>query len=283
MTGGAARTDTAIFATPHAGEADVAERATMRTTLVVLPTYNELLNLPDLTDELFRQTPDVHILVVDDGSPDGTGHWCDQRAADDQRFRVLHRPGKRGLGTATIAGLRYALEHGYDCVVVMDADFSHHPRYVPELRRRMTDDRASPAVDVVIGSRYLAGGRVEGWPWRRRWISWAVNRYFGWWLRLPVRDISGSLRCYRTSTLRRLDFAALRAGGYAFEEEILWWLQRCGATFDELPIVFVDRQRGVSKVGLREACSACWSLFVFGLRGRLGASRPVGHGPVNPP
>jgi dolichol-phosphate mannosyltransferase len=243
------------------------------TTLVVLATYNELANLPELTDEIFRYAPDVHVLVVDDNSPDGTGRWCDQRAATDSRFQVLHRPGKLGLGTATIAGMRHALEHDYAFVLVMDADFSHHPRYLPDLRGGMQAAGPEPPVDVMIGSRYLPGGGIEGWPWRRRWASRAVNRYFGWWLRLPVHDISGAFRCYRTSVLRRLDLAAVRARGYAFEEEILWWLHRQHARLGETPIVFTDRRHGVSKVDFREAWSACWHLFCLGLRGWFRGGR----------
>ncbi|NLF70978.1 MAG: polyprenol monophosphomannose synthase [Candidatus Anammoximicrobium sp.] len=239
------------------------------TTLIVLATYNELQNLPELTEAIFQHAPDVHVLVVDDNSPDGTGRWCDERATQDSRFHVFHRPRKLGLGTATVAGMRYALEHGYAYAVVMDADFSHHPRYLPDLRRGMDREPPAAAVDVMIGSRYLPGGGIEGWPRRRRWMSRAVNRYARWWLGLRASDISGAFRCYRVSALRQLDLDAVRAHGYAFEEEILWRLQRRGARFGETPIVFVDRQRGQSKVNLYEAWSACWSIFVLGLQGRF--------------
>lgn len=239
------------------------------TTLIVMATYNEMQNLPELADEIFRQASDVHVLVVDDNSPDGTGRWCDARVAQDARFHVLHRTHKLGLGTATIAGMRYALDHGYAYVLVMDADFSHHPRYLPALRQGMDPRPPEPPIDVMIGSRYLPGGGVEGWSWRRRWMSRAVNRYGRWWLGLQASDISGAFRCYRSSVLRRLDLDAIRARGFAFEEEILWWLQRHGARCGETPIVFVDRQRGQSKVNVREAWSACWSIFLLGLKGRF--------------
>lgn len=250
-----------------------------RATLVLLATYNEVQNLPDLTDEIFRYAPDVHVLVVDDNSPDGTGRWCDERARSDHRFHVLHQPGKLGVGTATVAGMRYALEHAYAYVLVMDADFSHHPRYLPDLRQGMELAGPQSPVDVMIGSRYLPGGGIEGWPRRRRWTSLAVNRYVRRWLRLPLSDISGAFRCYRASVLQRLDFGAIRARGYAFEEEILWWLKRHDARFGETPIVFVDRQRGQSKVNFRETWSACWSMFVLGLRGWFSRSIV----PRNPP
>jgi dolichol-phosphate mannosyltransferase len=252
-------------------------------TLVVLATYNEIQNLPDLTDEIFRYAPDVHVLVVDDNSPDGTGRWCDQRARSDDRFHVLHRPGKLGLGTATVAGMRYALEQAYTYVLVMDADFSHHPRFLPDLRHGMEPAEPQSPVDVMIGSRYLPGGGIEGWPWRRRWISRAVNRYGRCWLQLTASDISGAFRCYRASMLQQLDFGAIRARGYAFEEEILWWLKRHGARFGETPIVFVDRQRGQSKVNFHEAWSACWNIFLLGLRGWFSSSAVSRNPPAKTP
>jgi dolichol-phosphate mannosyltransferase len=261
----------------------MSELSARGTTLIVVATYNELQNLPDLTDEIFRHAPDVHVLVVDDNSPDGTGHWCDQRAGSDRRFHVLHRPYKLGLGTATMAGMRYALEHDYAYVLVMDADFSHHPRYLPDLRRGMEPEGPQPPLDVMIGSRYLCGGGVERWSWRRRWISRLVNRYARWWMRLPASDISGAFRCYRASVLKRIDFDAIRARGYAFEEEILWWLMRHGARFGETPIVFVDRQRGQSKVNFYEAWSACWNMFVLGLRGRFSGSSASRNPPAKTP
>ena len=261
----------------------MSELSARGTTLIVVATYNEMQNLPDLTDEIFRHAPDVHVLVVDDSSPDGTGRWCDQRAGSDRRFHILHRPCKLGLGTATMAGMRYALEHDYAYVLVMDADFSHHPRYLPDLRRGMDPEAPQPPVDVMIGSRYLPGGGVERWSWRRRWISRLVNRYARWWMRLPASDISGAFRCYRASVLERIDFDAIRARGYAFEEEILWWLKRHGARFGETPIVFVDRQRGQSKVNFYEAWSACWSMFVLGLRGRCSGSSASRNPPAKTP
>jgi hypothetical protein len=144
-------------------------------TLVVIATYNEIENLPRLADEVFQHAPQTHVLVIDDGSPDGTGQWCDERAAHDGRFHVVHRAGKLGLGTATVAGLRYAIEHGFDYALVMDADFSHPPRYISALLDGMACDAGGDGADVMVGSRYAAGGRIEGWPWYRHWMSRGVN------------------------------------------------------------------------------------------------------------
>ena len=238
-------------------------------TLVTIATYNEIENLPRLADEIQSVAPEVEILVIDDNSPDGTGQWCDQRAAQDARFHVVHRPGKLGLGTAIMAGMCYAIDQDYAWTVNMDSDFSHHPRYLPDLlaaTRREGDD----AVDVVIGSRYIPGGGVEGWPWRRQLMSRGVNVYARAWLGLRAKDCSGGFRCYRTELLRRLDFAAIRSRGYAFQEEVLWYLKRLGGRMIERPIVFADRRQGTSKINSGEARSALWIIFRLGLKNWLG-------------
>jgi dolichol-phosphate mannosyltransferase len=235
-------------------------------TLVTLATYNEIENLPRLVNEILSYTPDVDILVIDDNSPDGTGAWCDQHAASEPRLHCVHRAGKLGLGTATIAGMQYALEHGYELVLNMDADFSHHPRYLPALLAGMQDREGEPAVDVMIGSRYVPGGATEGWPWRRRVMSRTVNAYARGLLGLAPRDCSGAFRCYRTAVLERVDFAAVRSRGYSFQEEILWHLKRLGAKMAETPINFADRERGSSKIDAREAISTLGTLFSLGVR-----------------
>jgi dolichol-phosphate mannosyltransferase len=227
-----------------------------RKTLVSLATYNEIDNLPRLVDEIFAVAPQVHVLVVDDHSPDGTGEWCDRRRAADPRLDCLHRPGKLGLGTATIAAMRYAIMHGYRYMVNMDADFSHQPRYLPDLLAAIEQSVDGRRVDVAIGSRYVAGGGVEGWPLRRRLMSRGVNWYARRILGLTPRDCSGAFRCYRTEMLAHVDFDEVRSRGYSFQEEILWRLKQLGACFCEVPITFVDRQKGRSKIGLRESWSA---------------------------
>jgi len=237
-------------------------------TLVTVATYNEMENLPRLVEEVFQAIPQVDLLVIDDNSPDGTGQWCDRKGAEDPRVRCLHRQGKLGLGTAIVAGMRYAIEQGYKYVLNMDADFSHQPRYLPDLIAGM-EPRDGPAVDVMIGSRYVPGGGTQGWPLKRRLMSRGVNCYARWLLGLKTKDCSGAFRCYRTELLARLDFDAIRSRGYSFQEEILWHLRRLGARFAETPIVFVDRQRGASKIDSREAVAALWVIFRLGLRNLL--------------
>jgi len=243
-------------------------------TLVTVATYNEIDNLPALVDAIFEVVPEVDILVIDDNSPDGTGRWCDARAAGDARVRCLHREGKLGLGTAIVAGMRYAIDHGYRYVLNMDADFSHHPRYLPDLLAGM-EPPEGPPVDVMIGSRYVAGGGVEGWSWLRHFMSAGVNLYARWLLGLKSRDTSGAFRCYRTELLAGVDFDRVRSRGYAFQEEILWHLKRLGARFGETPIVFADRKAGRSKINAKEAAAALWIIFTLGLRNWLGPKTPT--------
>jgi dolichol-phosphate mannosyltransferase len=238
-------------------------------TLVTVATYNEIENLPRLVEEIFQHAPEVDVLVIDDNSPDGTGRWCDEQAARDGRVRCLHRPAKLGLGTATVAGMRYAIEHGYKYALNMDADFSHPPSYLADLLAGM-EPPDGPPVDVMIGSRYVPGGGVEGWPLRRHLMSRAVNVYARWLLGLKCRDCSGAYRCYRTELLGRLDFDAVRSRGYSFQEEILWLLKRAGARFGETPIVFVDRRRGRSKIDAVEALATLWVILGLGVRNLLG-------------
>ncbi len=238
-------------------------------TLITVATYNEIENLPDLVEQIFQIAPQVDLLVIDDNSPDGTGRWCDQRAAEDPRLHCLHREGKLGLGTATIAGMKHGIDRGYRYVLNMDADFSHPPKHIPDLIGGMNPEDAAP-VDVMIGSRYVPGGGVEGWPLRRHLMSRGVNLYARWLLGLKPKDCSGAFRCYRTSLLAKLDFDAIVSRGYSFQEEILWRLKRLGARFAEAPIIFVDRQRGSSKIDSGEAVAALRIILRLGLRNVLG-------------
>jgi len=229
-------------------------------TLVTVATYNEIENLPQLVEAIWQVAPLTDILVIDDNSPDGTGKWCDQRSAAEPRLLCLHRAGKLGLGTATIAGMQYAIEHHYDYLLNMDADFSHHPRYIPAILAGIE------AADVSIGSRYCRGGGTKDWPFKRRFMSWAVNTYARWLLGLKPKDTSGAFRCYRVSVLKQLDFARIKSRGYSFQEEILWRLKRQGAQMTETPIIFADRERGQSKINKREALAALWIIFRLGIK-----------------
>jgi dolichol-phosphate mannosyltransferase len=233
----------------------------MTRTLVALATYNEIENLPGLVDAIHQALPDADILVIDDNSPDGTGRWCDERSTSDSRLHCLHRPGKQGLGSATLAGARWALDNNYELFVTMDADWSHDPRHLPELIR------ATESADVSVGSRYCAGGTIEGWPLSRRVMSRVMNSLSRTVLRLPVRDSSGAFRAYRASTLRTIDLTKIQAAGYSYLEEILWNLRRGGATFAEVPITFHERRAGRSKINVGEAWSKLTTLV------RLAVSR----------
>lgn len=236
-------------------------------TLVIVATYNEIDNLPLLVEQIQQQLPHADLLIIDDNSPDGTGRWCDARSAQDHRLKVLHRPGKLGLGSATMLGFHHAVTHGYEVALTMDADFSHDPVYLPRLYRRLLADE-TPPVEVVIGSRYVAGGGIRGWPPMRRWMSRFINVYARWSLGLTVQDCSGAFRAYRVSTLQRLDLRQVRSSGYAYLEELLWRLQASQARMEEVPILFVDRVRGETKINWREAVTAGITIT------RLGWQRP---------
>jgi dolichol-phosphate mannosyltransferase len=228
-------------------------------TLVVLATYNEIDNLPGLVDEIRRVLPATDLLVVDDNSPDGTGRWCDQRAATEPSLRCIHRAGKLGLGSATIEGLRYALDRDYDVVATMDADWSHNPTVLPGLVA------ATCHADVAIGSRYVRGGAIEGWSWHRRVSSRWFNRLNRALLRLPIEDTTGAFRAYRAAKLREIPLIEIRSSGYAYLEEILWHLARVNSVFAEVPITFRQRHAGRSKLNAAEAAGKLFNTFRLAL------------------
>jgi len=227
--------------------------------LVLLCTYNERQNIEALLPEIWTYAPQAQILIVDDNSPDGTGQLADELAATNPLVRVLHRPAKQGLGTATIAGLRAACREECDLVINLDADFSHNPRFIPALLA------AAEQADVAIGSRYVVGGGVVNWGLRRHLMSRAINAYTRWLLRIPVRDCSGAFRCFRAARLRQLDFDRFIARGYAVQEELLFRLKKLGCRFAETPIVFEDRRFGQSKINLREGLVALWVILRLAL------------------
>lgn len=237
--------------------------------LIMTCTYNERENIERLIPEIKQFAPDADILVVDDNSPDGTGQLVDQMAAADKTIHALHREGKQGLGSAIVAGFKYAIENKYDTVLNLDADFSHHPRYIPALCECMN------RVDVAIGSRYVPEGGVVGWGFRRHFMSKGINTYARLLLRLKTKDNSGAFRCYRVSKLAELDFDKVVARGYAFQEEILYRCRRIGCTFEETPIIFEDRRYGESKINNKEAVAALWVIFRLGIENlfRVGVKK----------
>jgi dolichol-phosphate mannosyltransferase len=235
--------------------------------LISLATYNERDNLAPLIQEILAMAPSADVLVIDDNSPDGTGKLAEDLADRDRRIAVLHRAGKLGLGTAILAGMNYACEHKYDLFLNMDADFSHHPRYLPALLAGMGRH------DVMIGSRYVPGGGVANWPWSRRLLSWAVNVLSRLLLRLPAHDTSGSYRCYRTTKLRKARLDQLISRGYSFQEEVLYHCRRAGCKIGETPILFENRRAGTSKVNPKEAVRSLAILVWLGIRAIFGADR----------
>jgi dolichol-phosphate mannosyltransferase len=232
--------------------------------LVALATYNERDNLEALLSGIHAHLPAAEVLVIDDASPDGTGELADELARRDGWLHILHRQGKLGLGTALLAAMRRALEEHFDLLVTMDADFSHHPRYLPALVAG-TRDR-----DVMIGSRYVRGGAHIGWPASRALISRGVNLLCRLLLRLPARDCSGGYRCYRVEMLGRARLDRLISRGYSFEEEVLYRCRQAGARIGETPIVFENRREGSSKVNLREAARSLAVLLGLGIQSFFG-------------
>ena len=233
--------------------------------LIVLPTYNEAENLPKMLDALLALELPVRqsMLVVDDNSPDGTGQIAEEYAArHPDRVSVLHRAGKQGLGTAYIAGFRVAIQRGVDFVLQMDSDFSHDPKYIPDLLRAALED----GYDVVIGSRYVQGGSVdERWGVGRKLLSWWANSvYVRLILRTPIKDATGGFRLWRTDVLRGMDLDRIRSNGYVFQVETAYVAERLGYRIAEVPIHFPDRRLGQSKMSFRvqsEAALRVWQVL----------------------
>lgn len=237
--------------------------------LVSLATYNECGNIGPLVEAIRQVVPHSSILIIDDNSPDGTGKVADEIATRLPAIEVIHRAGKLGLGTAVLAGMGHAIEHGFDYILNLDADFSHPPRFIPALLAGM--DRH----DVMIGSRYVPGGGVEGdFNFRRKVMSTGINLYARLFLGLTSRDNSGAFRCYRVSKLAKIDFARVKSRGYSFMEEILFWCRQVGCTIGETPILFENRRSGSSKINTQEAFKALVIIFQIGLMRLLRMTGP---------
>jgi dolichol-phosphate mannosyltransferase len=242
--------------------------------LVVVPTYDEVDNLERILDRLHAAVPDAHALVVDDGSPDGTGELAEKLAAHDERVHVLRRTEKAGLGPAYVAGFRWGRERGYDVLVEMDADGSHHPEQLPALLAALDD------ADLALGSRYVPGGSVEDWPRRRLMLSRLGNVYTRHALRLPLADATGGFRAVRGELVDRLPFDEVASQGYCFQVDWAWRAWREGARVVEVPITFSEREFGRSKMTPSIVVEALARVTGWGLQDRLADRLP---GLIPPP
>lgn len=230
--------------------------------LVVIPTYNERESLPGIVSRVRAATPEVDILVADDNSPDGTGALADGLAEADPHVHVLHRPGKQGLGAAYLAGFTWGLDRGYDVLVEMDADGSHRPEDLPALLAALQD------ADLVLGSRWVPGGKVVNWPKSREVLSRGGNAYTRIALGIPIRDATGGYRAFRAETLRGLGLAGVESQGYCFQVDLAWRALQAGYRVVEVPITFVEREQGTSKMSRAIVAEALWRVTAWGAQSR---------------
>ncbi len=234
--------------------------------LVIFPTYNEAENIENIVAAVLPKDPRINILIVDDSSPDGTGEIADRLAAANSRIQVLHRDKKEGLGRAYIAGFKWAIDHDFDYIFEMDADFSHDPKYLPDFLREIEHH------DVVLGSRYISGVNVINWPMSRLLLSYYANMYTRMVAGLKIRDATGGFKCFRKAVLQAIDLDAVQASGYMFQIEMSMRAIHKGFQIKEIPIVFVDRMAGQSKMSkkiMREAMWMVWWLRIKSIFGKL--------------
>ena len=223
--------------------------------LVVIPTYNEAVNLPVIVPSVLAEDPRLEVLIVDDNSPDGTGQMADEMAAANPRIHAIHRSGKLGLGTAYIAGFKWALERDYELIFEMDADFSHDPRHLKDFLKAIED------ADVVLGSRYLEGKvTIVNWPMSRLMLSYFANVYARWFTGMHIWDLTGGFKCFRRRVLEAIDLSQVGSNGYAFQIEMSMRAWRKGFKLREIPIVFVDRAEGQSKMNKAIVREAVWKV-----------------------
>jgi dolichol-phosphate mannosyltransferase len=232
--------------------------------IVIVPTYNEADNIRELVPRILEQDPGMEILVVDDNSTDGTGTIVDELIQTEPRLHVLHRPGKMGLGTAYVDGFRYALERDYDFVFEMDADFSHDPDSLPAFLEAIQD------ADLVVGSRYLNGVTVVNWPLTRLILSYCANLYTRIITWMPLKDATGGFKCFRRTTLQKIDLERVKSDGYGFQIELNFKVWRRGLRIKEIPILFVDRRVGISKMNKKIIWEAMWLVWKLRFSGFVG-------------
>ncbi len=246
----------------------------MSRPLVVIPTYDERESLPGVVSRVREAVPGATVLVVDDGSPDGTGDLADEMAAADAAVHVLHRRGKEGLGAAYLAAFDWALERGFDPIVQLDADGSHLPEQLPALLDALeTTDAAGRTPDAVIGSRWVPGGSVVNWPRRRVWLSKTGSTYSRWMLGLPVRDVTAGFRVYRAEALRALHLEDVHTRGYGFQVDMTWHTVMAGLRVVEVPVTFVERELGRSKMSAAIVFEAMGRVTAWGIARRFRPTR----------
>jgi dolichol-phosphate mannosyltransferase len=234
--------------------------------LIIIPTYNELENLPKLLPEVLSKHENINVLIVDDNSPDGTAAFVESQMKNNNRIHLIKRPSKQGLGTAYIAGFKYALQNKFQLVFEMDADFSHDPKEIP----RFLDEIKNS--DVILGSRYINGVNVINWPMRRLLLSSFANLYTRIITGLPVHDSTGGYKCFRSKVLEAIDLDSVKSNGYAFQIEMTFKAWKKGFKVKEIPIIFVDRVKGKSKMSkkiVREAVTMVWKLRIKSIFGLL--------------
>jgi dolichol-phosphate mannosyltransferase len=235
-------------------------------TLVVIPTYNEAKNIKRLIEEIFKLDLDINILIIDDNSPDGTGNIVEELVKRDHKINLIKREGKMGLGTAYVAGFKYAIENKYDYVFEMDADFSHDPKEIPNFLEKIKE------YDLVIGSRYIKGVNVVNWPLRRLILSYGANIYTRFITGIPIKDSTSGYKCYRREVLESIDLNSIHSGGYSFQIEMNYKTWKKNFKIAEIPIIFVDRTEGKSKMSkkiVREAIYLVWKLRLLSIFKKL--------------
>ncbi|MBK7630767.1 MAG: polyprenol monophosphomannose synthase [Ignavibacteriales bacterium] len=235
-------------------------------SLVIIPTYNELENLPKLIPQVLSQDESINILIVDDGSPDGTGKFVEDEMKKNDRIHLLKREKKMGLGTAYIAGFKYALQNNYDFIFEMDADFSHDPNELKNFLIAIQEN------DLVLGSRYINGVRVLNWPMARLLLSFFASIYTRIITGMPIKDATGGFKCFRRKVLESIDFNRVKSNGYSFQIEMTFKAYAKGFKIKEIPIVFIDRVKGKSKMSkkiVREAVTMVWKLRLQQMFGKL--------------
>jgi dolichol-phosphate mannosyltransferase len=235
-------------------------------TLVIIPTYNERENIERIVPQVLEKDPSIHILIVDDNSPDGTGEIADEMAKANDRIMVIHRQNKEGLGTAYKTGFKFALEKNYDFIFEMDCDFSHDPKYILHFLEAIKD------ADLVLGSRYISGVNVINWPMPRLLLSYYANVYTRLITGLPVKDATGGFKCFRREVLEAIDLDKVKSNGYSFQIEMSFRAWKRGFRIKEIPIVFEDRKAGQSKMSkkiVREAIWMVWRLRLWSTLGKL--------------